>query len=158
MENSRLRVRLVEDAEALNRLKEPLSARMYQEAAPPLHERVDSVVSPYVELRGGAAPDLPTALPEAAAEAVRSEYMYKLDAYDYWLQTLYSLLERGYKPQLVPYLQMLQRHVLHLRRQQGEASAIFPDIEANIRETIRRFEERNYFGFTELERLFEITK
>lgn len=158
MTNSRLRVRLVNDKEALSRLKDPLSAQMYQEMASPLSERVDNVVSPYVELRGGAAPDLPTELPESVAEATRMEYMYKIYAYDYWLETLYILLERGYKPELVPYLQMLQRHMLHLCRQLGEDSAVFPDIEVSIRETIRRFGERNYFGFPELERLLEGAK
>lgn len=158
MANSRLRVRLVDDAEALSRIKNPLGARMYQETPPSLSERVGKVVSPYVELRGGAAPDLPTELPEAAAEATRTEYMYKLDAYDYWLENLYILLERGYKPELVPYLQMLQRHVLYLRCQLGGASAVFPDIEASIRETIRRFGEHNYFGSPELKRLLESEK
>ena len=155
MANSRLRVRLVEDEEALRRLKEPHNVQMYREAIFSPLERVAGVDSPYVELRGGAAPDLPTELPEAAAEAAHTEYMYKLAAYDYWLQTMYSLLESGSKPELVPYLQMLQRHVLHLRPQPGEASAVFPDIEASIRETIRRFKTRNYFGIPELKQLLE---
>ena len=158
MKKSQLRVRLVGDAEALSRLKDPHSARMYQESTPPLHTRVNNVVSPYVALRDGAALDLPTELPEAAVEATRTEYLYKLYAYDYWLRTMYSLLERGHKPELILYLQMLQRHGQHLSRWLGDASAIFPEIQESVRKSIRLFEERNYFGLPELERLFGIVK